>query len=64
MCKKNKIDPCGETPTPWYHTIVVGAPLFKESIEISKFKSKIKASNRYMDVNKAYLKPKTLFSAT
>jgi diphthine-ammonia ligase len=49
-----------------YHSTVVDAPLFRESIEIGKFKRKVKkekskAWNRnwlYMDIKEAYLKSK------
>jgi uncharacterized protein (TIGR00290 family) len=58
LCKKNKLDPCGETPTPWYHTMVLDSPLFKESIQINKLDRKKDGSNRYMDVKDASLKSK------
>ena len=51
-----------------YHTSVVDAPLFKESIEIGKFKKKTKREKSkawkrnwlYMDIKEAYLKPKEI----
>ncbi len=59
LVDKYGIDPCGETPTPWCHTMVVDAPLFKEAIEIGKFSKKRQASCFYIDVEDAFLKPKT-----
>ena len=49
-----------------YHSTVVDAPLFQESIEISKFKAKKKKEKSknwkrnwlYMDIKECYLKPK------
>ncbi len=49
-----------------YHSTVVEAPLFKESIEIGKFKAKKKDEKSknwkrkwlYMDIKECYLKPK------
>jgi uncharacterized protein (TIGR00290 family) len=49
-----------------YHTSVVDAPLFKETIAIGKFKKKTKKEKSkawkrnwlYMDIKEAYLKPK------
>jgi diphthine-ammonia ligase len=49
-----------------YHSTVVDAPLFKESIGIGKFKKKTKKEKSkawkrnwlYMDIKEAYLKPK------
>ena len=52
------IDPCGEHPTPWYHTMVIDSPLFKEAIEIGKSSKKRKGSCLYMDVKEAFLRPK------
>jgi diphthamide synthase (EF-2-diphthine--ammonia ligase) len=54
----NKLDPCGETPTPWYHTMVVDSPLFRASLKIDKYKRKKEGSNRYMEIEKASLTPK------
>jgi diphthine-ammonia ligase len=58
LCSKNKLDPCGETPTPWYHTMVVDSPLFRASLKIDKYKRKTEGSNRYMEIEKASLIPK------
>jgi asparagine synthase (glutamine-hydrolysing) len=58
LVDKYGIDPCGETPTPWYHTMVVDAPLFKETIEINKFSKKRKGSYFYMDAKEAFLRSK------
>jgi uncharacterized protein (TIGR00290 family) len=58
VCAKNKLDPCGETPTAWYHTMVVDAPLFKQQIEVVKFDLKKEGKNRYIDVKEATLKQK------
>jgi diphthamide synthase (EF-2-diphthine--ammonia ligase) len=55
LCSKNKLDPCGETPTPWYHIMVVDSPLFKQSIRIDKSKKKKESSNHYNEVQKASL---------
>ena len=60
LCNKNRLDPCGETPTPWYHTMVIDSPLFKQVIEIRKFNKKKDGSCRYIDVKKASLKPKKI----
>jgi diphthine-ammonia ligase len=51
-----------------YHSTVVEAPLFKESIEIGKFKAKKKDEKSknwkrkwlYMDIKECYLKPKEI----
>jgi diphthamide synthase (EF-2-diphthine--ammonia ligase) len=58
LCSKNKLDSCGETPTPWYHTMVVDSPLFRASLKIDKYKRKKEGSNRYVDIQKAPLLPK------
>ena len=58
VCAKNRLDPCGETPTAWYHTMVVDAPLFKQQIEVGKFDHKKEGKNRYIDIKEATLKQK------
>lgn len=58
LCAKNKLDPCGETPTAWYHTMVVDAPLFRQRIEVGKFDLKKSGKHRYIGVKEASLKPK------
>jgi diphthine-ammonia ligase len=65
LVDKQGIDVCSEDGRG-FHTMVVDAPLFKERIEIGKFKKKKykeKAKNwkrhwLYMDIKEAFLKPK------
>jgi uncharacterized protein (TIGR00290 family) len=65
LADKQDIDVCSEDGRG-YHTMVVDAPLFKETIAIGKFKKKgfkekAKSWKRnwlYMDIKEAFLKPK------
>ena len=65
VADKQGIDVCSEDGRG-FHTMVLDAPLFKERIEIGKFKKKKykeKAKNRkrnwlYMDIKEAFLRPK------
>jgi diphthine-ammonia ligase len=52
-----KIDACGEDGRG-YHTMVIDAPLYKESIEITKFTKKRQDFWLYMDIEEAVLRPK------
>lgn len=58
ICEKDRLDPCGETPTPWYHTMVIDSPLFKFSLKIDKSKRKKEDSNRFVEIQQAGLVPK------
>jgi diphthine-ammonia ligase len=56
LAAEKSVDPCGEKGE--YHTMVIDGPIFKETIEISKF-SKEKHENRlYIRINEFSLKPK------
>jgi diphthine-ammonia ligase len=56
---KYGIDLCGEFGE--YHTMIIDGPIFKETIEISKF-TKDKQNNAiFMRISEATLKPKTNF---
>jgi len=65
LADKQEIDVCSEDGRS-YHTEVLDAPLFKDSIEIDEFDKKINKEKRkwgerswlYMDVKEASLKPK------
>lgn len=65
LSDKRGIDVCSEDGQG-YHTMVVDSPIFREPIEICKFKKKnrkekLKSSKRnwlYMDIKEANLKPK------
>ena len=66
LADKQEIDVCSEDGKG-FHSMVIDAPLFKDTIEISKFK-KIKLKEKstnwkrhwlYMDIKEAFLKPKT-----
>jgi diphthamide synthase (EF-2-diphthine--ammonia ligase) len=65
LADREKIDVCGEDGKG-FHTMVIDAPLFKNRIEIDKFKKKrIKEKSKsekttwlLMDVKKATLRPK------
>jgi diphthine-ammonia ligase len=68
LADKQGIDVCSEDGRG-FHTMVLDAPLFKERIEIHKFKKKKykeKAKNwkrnwLYMDIKEAFLRPKKSF---
>ena len=56
LAKKSGMDPCGENGE--YHTMTIDGPIFKETIEISKF-SKEKRDNRlFIKISEYSLKPK------
>ena len=65
LTDKNGIDVCGEDGRS-YHTMVIDAPLFKNRIEIGKFKKKVfketsmsgKATWLLMEVKEKFLRPK------
>lgn len=65
LADRQRIDVCSEDGRG-YHTMVIDSPLFKETIEISKFSKEIGKEKRrtferswlYMDVKEAVLKPK------
>jgi len=65
LADKQNIDVCSEDGRG-FHTMVLDAPLFKERIEIGKFKKKKykektknwKRNWLYMDIQEAFLKPK------
>jgi len=65
LADRQGIDVCSEDGRG-FHSMVIDAPLFKETIEIGKFKKKTrkeKAKNwkrnwLYMDIKEAFLKPK------
>jgi diphthine-ammonia ligase len=65
LADKQGIDVCSEDGRG-FHTMVVDSPLFKESIEITKFKKKVskektknwKRTWLYMDIKEAFLRPK------
>ena len=56
LAKESGMDPCGENGE--YHTMTIDGPIFKETIEISKF-SKEKHDNRlFIKISECSLKPK------
>ena len=56
LAKQTGMDPCGENGE--YHTMTIDGPIFKETIEISKF-SKEKRNNRlFIKISEYSLKPK------
>ena len=56
LAKESGMDPCGENGE--YHTMTIDGPIFKETIEISKF-SKEKRDNRlFIKISESSLKPK------
>ncbi len=65
LADRQGIDVCSEDGRG-FHTMVVDAPLFKEKIEIGKFKKKTRKEKSktwkrkwlYMDIKEAFLKPK------
>ena len=65
LADKQGIDVCSEDGRG-FHTMVIDSPLFKESIEIGKFKKKVskektknwKRTWLYMDIKEAFLRPK------
>jgi diphthamide synthase (EF-2-diphthine--ammonia ligase) len=65
LADRQGIDVCGEDGRG-FHTMVVDAPLFKNRIEIGKFKKKVskekskswKRTWLYMDIKEAFLRPK------
>jgi uncharacterized protein (TIGR00290 family) len=65
LADKQGIDVCSEDGRG-FHTMVIDSPLFKESIEIGKFKKKVskektkswKRTWLYMDIKGAFLRPK------
>ena len=61
LADREGIDVCSEDGSG-YHTMVLDSPLFKESIEITKFTKKISKEKKrtwlYMDVKEAFLRPK------
>ena len=66
LADRQGIDVCSEDGRG-FHTMVIDAPLFKEKIEIGKFKKKTRKEKSktwkrkwlYMDIKEAFLKPKT-----
>lgn len=50
------MDLCGEKGE--YHTLITDAPIFKETIEISKYKIERRNGTFYMKIEEAFLKPK------
>jgi diphthine-ammonia ligase len=65
LADRQGIDVCSEDGRG-FHTMVIDAPLFKNTIEIGKFKRKVskekskswKRTWLYMDIKEAFLKPK------
>ncbi len=65
LADRQGIDVCSEDGRG-FHTMVIDAPLFKEKIEIGKFKRKTRKEKSktwkrkwlYMDIKEAFLKPK------
>ena len=65
LADRQGIDVCSEDGRG-FHTMVVDAPLFKNTIEIGRFKKKVskekskswKRTWLYMDIKEAFLKPK------
>ncbi len=65
LADRQGIDVCSEDGRG-FHTMVVDAPLFKDKIEIGKFKKKTRKEKSktwkrkwlYMDIKEAFLKPK------
>jgi len=56
LAKETGMDPCGENGE--YHTMTIDGPIFKETIEISKF-TKEKRNNRlFIKISQFSLKPK------
>jgi len=56
LAKESGMDPCGENGE--YHTMTIDGPIFKETIEISKY-SKEKHDNRlFIKISEYSLKPK------
>ena len=56
---KYGIDLCGEFGE--YHTMIIDGPIFKETIEISKFTKEKHNNALFMRISEATLKPKTNF---
>ena len=65
LADRHGIDVCGEDGRG-FHTMVIDAPLFKNTIEIGKFKKKVikeksksgKSTWLLMDIKEAFLRPK------
>jgi len=65
LADRQEIDVCSEDGRG-FHTMVLDSPLFKERIEIGKFKKKVSKEKSkswkrkwlYMDIKEAFLKPK------
>jgi diphthine-ammonia ligase len=65
LAGKQEIDVCSEDGRG-FHTMVIDAPFFKETVEIGKFKKKVskekakswKRTWLYMDIKEAFLTPK------
>ena len=66
LADRQKIDVCSEDGRG-FHSMVIDAPFFKETIEIGKFKKKTRKEKAktwkrnwlYMDIKEAFLKSKT-----
>jgi len=57
LAKETGMDPCGENGE--YHTMTIDGPIFKETIEISKFSKEKTDTRLFIKINEYCLKPKT-----
>jgi len=56
LAKKTGMDPCGENGE--YHTMTIDGPIFKETIEISKFSKEKTDTRLFIKISEYSLKPK------
>jgi diphthamide synthase (EF-2-diphthine--ammonia ligase) len=57
LAKETGMDPCGENGE--YHTMTIDGPIFKETIEISKFSKEKTDTRLFIKINEYCLKQKT-----
>jgi diphthine-ammonia ligase len=58
LAKEKGMDPCGENGE--YHTMTIDGPIFKETIEISKFSKEKTDTRLFIKINEYCLKPKKI----
>ena len=58
LAKEKGMDPCGENGE--YHTMTIDGPIFKETIEISKFSKEKTDTRLFIKMNEYCLKPKKI----
>jgi len=56
LAKESGMDPCGENGE--YHTMTIDGPIFKETIEISKFRKEKHDNRLFIKISECSLKPK------